>query len=145
MIRKTLTFQTWCWLTRTSRTKKPWLAHSPSCSIRTETPSSVGGIAVSHHTNISWLFRPGSSYAIPTTCTVASWVFKTSFVAELPRDTNRAITVREIKTYASNKVFGSCKIHRSLKFGSLRYYKVDWTTTDACFCFKCVCYENIFK
>lgn len=118
MIRKTLTFQTWCWLTRTFWTKKPWLADSPSCGIRTETPSSIGGIAVSHHTNISWLFRPGSSYAIPTTRTVAGWVFKTSFVAELPRDTSHAVTVSEMKRNVSNKILRGCKIQRSLKFGS---------------------------
>ena len=98
MIRKAITFQTWCWLTWTLRTKETWLACSPSCGIRTETSSSICGIAVSHHTNISWLFRPSSSYTIPATCTVTSWVFETSFVTELARDTSCAITVCGMKT-----------------------------------------------
>lgn len=89
------TFQARGWLSWTIRTEKPWLTDTPCSCIGAEASTCICSITVSKDANINWFVRPGRSYTVPASCTIATWLLEASSATKLARQTWSAATIME--------------------------------------------------
>ena len=89
------TFQAWNWLSWPVGTEKPWLTDTSCSCIGAEASTRICSITVSKDANINRFVRPGSSYAVPTPCTITAWLLEASSTTKLARQTWSAATIME--------------------------------------------------